>query len=125
MNGKKDGTAPDIAGATGASDAFKPLSDEDFVKLMSDVPRSVRERVAGGYDMKALAKIFEDGAMMQTVNCFFKNDLNVCRTARELYMHRNTLIYRLNSILRMTGLDLRRFGTAMTFKVLHCLYLVK
>ena len=49
---------------------------------------------------------------------FFRKDLNLSDTARQLYIHRNTLVYRLDKIQRQTGLDLRRFDDAVTFKML-------
>ena len=51
------------------------------------------------------------------VNRFIQNNLNIAETARQLHMHRNTLIYRLEQIQKRTGLDLRLFEDAMTFKI--------
>ncbi len=52
-----------------------------------------------------------------TINKFFENNLNVSETSRKLYCHRNTLVYRLEKIKKMTGLDLREFDHAIVFKV--------
>ena len=52
-----------------------------------------------------------------TVNKFLQNNLNIAETSRQLHMHRNTLIYRLEQIEKRTGLDLRQFEDAMTFKI--------
>ncbi len=52
-----------------------------------------------------------------TINRFFENNLNVSETARKLFVHRNTLVYRLDKIKKITGLDLREFDDAITFKV--------
>lgn len=52
-----------------------------------------------------------------TVQQFFDNNLNVSETARQLYVHRNTLVYRLERFEKMTDLDLRRFDDALTFKI--------
>lgn len=52
-----------------------------------------------------------------TVNRFLQNNLNIAETSRQLHMHRNTLIYRLDQVEKRTGLDLRRFEDAMTFKI--------
>jgi carbohydrate diacid regulator len=52
-----------------------------------------------------------------TIQCFFENNLNVSETSRQLYVHRNTLVYRLDKIKKITGLDLREFENAITFKV--------
>ena len=52
-----------------------------------------------------------------TINKFFQNNLNIAETSRQLHMHRNTLIYRLEQVQKRTGLDLRTFEDAMTFKI--------
>ena len=59
----------------------------------------------------------DDDTQMKTVRAFFENNLNVSKTAESLYVHRNTLVYRLEKIRKMTGLDLREFDHAVTFKV--------
>ncbi len=58
-----------------------------------------------------------DHETLQTINKFFENNLNVSETSRQLFVHRNTLVYRLDKIERLTGLDLRKFDDAVTFKV--------
>ena len=58
-----------------------------------------------------------DNETLQTVEKFFECHLNVSETSRQLYIHRNTLIYRLDKILKTTGLDLRNFEDAITFKI--------
>ena len=56
--------------------------------------------------------------MLYTIDMFFKKDLNLSDTARQLYIHRNTLVYRLDKVQKQTGLDLRTFEDAVTFKIL-------
>ena len=58
-----------------------------------------------------------DEETMQTIDKFFENNLNVSETSRQLFVHRNTLVYRLDKIERLTGLDLRKFDDAVVFKV--------
>lgn len=58
-----------------------------------------------------------DAETLLTIQKFFENDLNVSETSRQLYVHRNTLVYRLEKIKRITGLDLAKFDDAITFKV--------
>jgi len=60
--------------------------------------------------------LFDDEELM-TVFSFFENNLNISETARQLYVHRNTLVYRLEKIQKKTGLDVRRFDDALTFKI--------
>ncbi|MBQ2730274.1 MAG: helix-turn-helix domain-containing protein [Clostridia bacterium] len=71
-----------------------------------------------------LQEVFKDGSLdnldretLQTIQCFFENNLNVSETSRKLFVHRNTLVYRLEKIRKLTGLDLREFDHAITFKV--------
>lgn len=74
---------------------------ENFLKEIfgSDVPKAFDEETLG------------------TINRFFQNNLNIAETSRQLHMHRNTLIYRLEQIQKRTGLDVRLFEDAMTFKI--------
>lgn len=58
-----------------------------------------------------------DEDTIDTINKFFENNLNVSETSRKLYVHRNTLVYRLEKIKKITGLDLREFDHAIIFKV--------
>jgi len=71
-----------------------------------------------------LSEVFEknsidalDQETLFTINKFFENNLNVSETSRRLFVHRNTLVYRLEKIKRQTGLDLRRFDHAIVFQV--------
>lgn len=74
---------------------------ESFLKEIfgADIPNSFDEETLG------------------TVNRFFQNNLNIAETSRQLHMHRNTLIYRLDQIEKHTGLDIRLFEDAMTFRI--------
>ena len=58
-----------------------------------------------------------DQETLFTINKFFENNLNVSETSRKLFVHRNTLVYRLEKIKKLTGLDLREFDHAIVFKV--------
>ena len=71
-----------------------------------------------------LQEVFKRGSLesldretLMTIQCFFENNLNVSETSRKLFVHRNTLVYRLEKIRKLTGLDLREFEHAITFKV--------
>ncbi len=66
--------------------------------------------------MKAVCDLYDDETLA-TVNKFFENNLNVSETSRQLYIHRNTLVYRLDKLQKMTGLDLRNFDDAIIFKI--------
>lgn len=58
-----------------------------------------------------------DKETLFTINKFFENNLNISETSRQLFIHRNTLVYRLDKIQKTTGLDLRAFDGAITFKI--------
>lgn len=58
-----------------------------------------------------------DEETLTTINIFFDNNLNISETARQLYVHRNTLVYRLEKLQKQTGLDIRVFDDALTFKI--------
>ena len=58
-----------------------------------------------------------DQETLFTIQRFFENNLNVSETSRKLFVHRNTLVYRLEKIKKLTGLDLREFDDAFVFKV--------
>lgn len=71
-----------------------------------------------------LSEVFKKGSIesldyetLFTIQKFFENNLNVSETSRKLYVHRNTLVYRLEKIRKLTGLDLRKFDHAIVFKV--------
>lgn len=58
-----------------------------------------------------------DEEMLVTINKFFENNLNVSETSRQLFVHRNTLVYRIEKLEKSTGLDIRTFDDALTFKI--------
>lgn len=66
--------------------------------------------IKGGFDSL-------DSETLETVKCFFDNNLNISETARKLFVHRNTLMYRLEKIKKLTGLDVRNFDHAIIFKI--------
>lgn len=69
-------------------------------------------------DSPMAKKFFADEELILTVQTFFDNDLNLMQTSKQLIVHRNTLIYRLEKIKKMLGLDIRKFDDAVTLHVL-------
>ncbi len=63
-----------------------------------------------------------DEEIVTTVNKFFDNNLNVSETSRQLFVHRNTLVYRIEKLEKSTGLDVRTFDDALTFKIAMMVY---
>ena len=86
--------------------------DLSFEKLLFSVPKDVAEEFlttkARGLDISDI-----DSEMMSTIITLFKHELNLGDTAKELFIHRNTLVYRLEKFERQTGLDLRSFDDAV------------
>ncbi len=84
-------------------------------RFLHTIPRDTRKQF---YDLAysdALKSVLNE-EMLTTVLTFFENNLNLSEAARKLYIHRNTLIYRLEKIQRVTGLDLRNFDDAVLLK---------
>lgn len=70
------------------------------------------EEIFGGNQVYDL-----DEETLTTINKFFENNLNVSETSRQLFIHRNTLVCRIEKLQKATGLDIRTFEDAMTFKI--------
>lgn len=117
-NDKRSGNIPR------SSDIFRPeaCGNLTLFEVIRRLNKAQRERLVAGYNLKNFARIFEDDELMYTVDSFLEYGMNVSETARNLYMHRNTLIYRLKKIRDETGLDIRNFNMAVTFEMLRYLY---
>ena len=87
-------------------------------RFLMNVPREESMHYHQLLFNRKTAKLFNE-EMLQTIEMFFRKDLNLSDTARQLYIHRNTLVYRLDKVQRLTGLDLRKFDNAVTFKILY------
>ncbi len=96
-----------------------------ITELANHVDEEGRKRILMRYDLLRFAKVFEDAEVVKVCYSLFENDLNVKLTAQKLYMHRNTLIYRLNKLKNVVGLDLTTFSDAIIFIILHCFYVSK
>ena len=86
--------------------------------FFSAVPREVYETKLRDVETEEIKKVLSDPEDRHTVEVFLHNNLNINAASKELFMHRNTLIYRLEKIRNSTGLDLRRFCDAFIFHVL-------
>ncbi len=86
-------------------------------RLISAVPEETRRQIRKEFLSPEPGKQLNP-EMMETIRAFFRNDLNLSTTARELFIHRNTLIYRLDKIRKETGFDLRRFQDAAVFQMI-------
>ena len=103
-----------------------------LIKHYPDGHYAINQEIAGyvknssyvRVSLKFIKEIFEgrspdefDDETLTTINKFFENSLNVSETSRQLYIHRNTLVYRLDKLQKSTNLDLRVFEDAITFKI--------
>lgn len=85
-------------------------------RLIYQLPMSLCEMFIHEVFGDEIPDIFNE-EITTTIQKFFDNNLNISETARQLYIHRNTLVYRLERLEKMIGLDIRRFDDAMTFKI--------
>lgn len=85
--------------------------------LAPELKKSIKERVLTPEFME-----MADGELGITIEEFFRNNLNLTDTAAKLYIHRNTLLYRLEKINRCTGFDLKKFEDSWLFKVAWMIY---
>jgi carbohydrate diacid regulator len=86
-------------------------------RLIYQLPMSLCHMFIKEVFGEQIPEILEDEEAMSTIHKFFENNLNISETARQLYVHRNTLVYRLERIEKAIGLDIRTFDDAMTFRI--------
>ena len=92
-----------------------------LIKMLEDLPKyKLNENLETLLDSDA-RDIFSDEEMINTAEEFLENSLNVSETSRKLYLHRNTLAYRLDKIEKSTGLNIRKFSDAVTFRLITIL----
>ena len=92
-----------------------------LVKMLEDMPKFKLSEYLSVLEKDGAKAVFNDPDMLSTALAFLENDLNVSSTSRELYMHRNTLIYRIDKIERETGLNIQKFSDAVTFRLISIL----
>ena len=69
-----------------------------------------------------IVSVMKDKELIECINAFFKNNLNISETSRNAFLHRNTLLYRIEKIYKITGLNIRNFEEAMSFRLLTIVY---
>jgi carbohydrate diacid regulator len=113
---KEAGMALEVGKVFYVEKSVLAYSELGIGRLIHQLPASLCEmflkEVFGG----DITGVFEEDELT-TVFAFFDNNLNISETARQLYVHRNTLVYRLEKIQKKTGLDVRVFEDALTFKI--------
>ena len=90
-------------------------------KLLDSLPQATLVKHLKMLSEPEVPELFNDAEMTRTADIFLKKSLNLSETARHLYMHRNTLIYRLDRIEDVTGLNIRYFSDAVIFRMMMTL----
>ena len=93
-----------------------------LLKMFEDLPKFKLTDYLNVLLDENAKEIFADNEMTNTAEEFLENSLNVSETSRKLYLHRNTLMYRLDKIERETGLNIRKFSDAVTFRLITILF---
>jgi carbohydrate diacid regulator len=110
-----------LSNAINAKGNIHSFKEYLLVRILEDMPRyKLSEYLDTLMEINA-REIFADEEMINTAEEFLENNLNVSETSRKLYLHRNTLMYRLDKIEKLTGLNLRKFSDAVTFRLITAL----
>jgi len=88
-----------------------------FDRVIHELSSEIQDELLSAYSVEYPVQHI-NAELLETINGFFKNNLNVTDTANELFLHRNTLIYRLNKITQVTNLDIRNFEDACRLRIL-------
>lgn len=104
-----------------SSDIF---SYREFVimRMLEEIPEATLKKYLDILIDADAKEILGDPEMISTAEVFLENSLNISETSRRLFMHRNTLMYRLDKIEKVMGLNIRRFSDAVTFRLILMLY---
>ena len=93
-----------------------------LVKMLEDLSETKLNEYLTDLTDESFRELFEDEEMLSTAEEFLRSSLNVSETSRNLYMHRNTLLYRLDKIEKATGLNIRSFSDAVSFRVMTVIH---
>ena len=93
-----------------------------LTKLLNEAVKNGSDSLPSGRELAPYSEAFGDKDLVETCFALFENDLNVSKTAVGLYMHRNTLIYRIAKLKRLTGLNVCSFADAVSFIILYRSY---
>ncbi len=87
-------------------------------KLLANLDEQSLGSISNILQDENVKKFLKDEELTTTVELFFKNNLNIIQTSKDAIVHRNTLVYRLEKIKKMLGLDIRKFEDAVTLQVI-------
>lgn len=101
----------------------KKNKKNDFMeKVYKYLNGDQKVEIADTFLSEELISVFKDEELKQSIDAFFENNLNISETSRNTFMHRNTLLYRIDKIQKMTGLNIRNFSDAVTLLNLEQIY---
>ena len=90
-----------------------------LIKALSELPLSTRDSYIKTVLDRNFREVLGDEELMTAADAFIKHSLNISEASRSMYVHRNTLIYRIDKIEKITGLNIRNFNDAMTFRTAY------
>lgn len=93
-----------------------------LIKILSELPHQTTDKYVKTALDRNYRAVLSDSELMTAADAFIRHSLNISEASRSMYVHRNTLIYRLDKIEKMTGLNIRNFNDAMTFRVAYLIY---
>ncbi|MBQ8323349.1 MAG: helix-turn-helix domain-containing protein [Clostridia bacterium] len=112
----------DTFGGNGSRGNVYSYREFILVKMLEDISENKLTEYLADITDDSSREIFENEEMLVTAEEFLRSSLNVSETSRNLYMHRNTLLYRLDKIEKATGLNIRLFSDAVSFRVLTLIH---
>ena len=98
-------------------DSVYEYTKQALERIVDSIPETTKREIRNEYCQLKASDILSD-EMLETVRVFFRNDLNLTAASKQLFIHRNTLNYRLDKIRKISGLDLRCFHDAVVFSVI-------
>ena len=93
-----------------------------LIKTISGLTAAEKEQYVKTVLDRSYREVLADPELMSAADAFIKHSLNISEASRHMYVHRNTLIYRLDKIEKLTGLNIRNFNDAMTFRIACLIY---
>lgn len=102
----------------------RELKDNSSIlnSLINTVGEECPDCLCSMLNSKPVLQVLEDDELMITAQAFFEENLSIASTSSKVFIHRNTLIYRIEKIQRKIGLDIRKFEDALTLKLLSTFY---
>ena len=108
----------DVLQASGDVHTYKEYV---LIQILADLPKNKMNSYLALLQDAGTKELFEDTEILDTAETFLENNLSASETSRKMYLHRNTLTYRLDKIEKATGLNIRKFADAVTFRLITIL----